>query len=267
MCRPLIRTGFALALGLTALAAGAGPAGVAVGDGAIDGRRIQPYAFTWRQCAANEGQWVAGGSITERAETVTEEDERYLRLEQVTRRPDGGGSTAVTWLRRSSLAPVRIDVRAHNADGVVLGGAHYTLGEAGYTGHKSRGDERKEVAGLLSSNMYHGMALGLPLAALSPNRTLPVELAASMVSFDASYRVIATSAGTEMLDIDGRRVEARLVDVEWHHKESGDVYPPGPDASGGRYWIVPDPPAGVPYVPRYQTDTYAVEFVRSVCPE
>jgi len=56
------------------------------------------------------------------------------------------------------------------------------------------------------------------------------------------------------------------VDVEWHHRESGDVYLPGPDASGGRYWIVTEPPAGFPYVPRYKTDTYAVEFVGGFCP-
>ena len=40
----------------------------------------------------------------------------------------------------------------------------------------------------------------------------------------------------------------------------------GPDASGGRYWVVPEPPDGFPYVPRYKTDTYAVEFVRNTCP-
>lgn len=87
-----------------------------------------------------------------------------------------------------------------------------------------------------------------------------------MVGFDATYDVIAVWAGKETLDFHGQKIEARLIDVEWHHRESGDVYPPGPDASGGRYWVVPNPPSGFPYVPRYQTDTYAVEFTAGICP-
>ena len=53
---------------------------------------------------------------------------------------------------------------------------------------------------------------------------------------------------------------------KWHHRETGDIYPPGPDATGGRYWVVPDPPPGIPYVLRYKTDAYAVEFEREYCP-
>ena len=105
------------------------------------------------------------------------------------------------------------------------------------------------------------------LASTEPElRHMIDELIASMMNFDASYLVRAEWVGSEMLDFQGRQIEAWLVDIEWHHQELGDIYPPGPNASGGRYWVVPDPPDGFPYVPRYKTDTYAVEFIESVCP-
>ena len=65
----------------------------------------------------------------------------------------------------------------------------------------------------------------------------------------------------------GRDVDVWLVDVEWHHLETGDIYAAGPDASGGRYWVVRNPPPGFPYVPRYKTDTYTIEFIADLCPD
>jgi len=113
--------------------------------------------------------------------------------------------------------------------------------------------------------MWHGGALGLPLATLAADR-YPIEFASSMMAFDGTYRTIATLHGTEMLDHDGDAVEALLVDVEWHHHETGDVYAPGPDASGGRYWLVIDPPDGFAHVPQYKTDTYLVSTLIDACP-
>ena len=107
--------------------------------------------------------------------------------------------------------------------------------------------------------------MGLPLATLDYQGE-PVEFAASMINFDATYKVIATWAGTETFEHNGQDVEATMVDIHWIHNEIGDVYPGGPDESGGRYWLVKNPPEGFPYVPRYKTDTYAVEFVQGACP-
>jgi hypothetical protein len=129
-----------------------------------------------------------------------------------------------------------------------------------------RGEETQELSGSITSDMLNGAALGLPLATLGYQKQ-PLEFMASMMSFDGTYNVTAEWVGKETLTFDGENVEAWLIDVEWHHRESGDIYPPGPDASGGRYWVVNDPPDGFPYVPRYQTDTYNVEFVRNTCPE
>lgn len=99
------------------------------------------------------------------------------------------------------------------------------------SGESRRGDEVTNLGGQVDSSMWHGNALGLVLATIDTS------------------------------------VEVLLVDVEWHHNESGDVYPLGPNASGGRYWIVTDPPPGIPYVPQYRTDTYLVSTLLDGCPE
>ncbi len=262
-----ILIGLAIALYLSAGPVFAGPKVVAMGDGVIDGTKIRPYEHTWRQCSISEGGWVDGGTLTERMTEASENGQNYLVHEQDTLRPDGGRSLSETYLVRNTLAPAHIEVHVYDAEANEVGAARYEFNQSGYSGYKARGEQRQSVSGKLNSGMYNGMAFGLPLATLDSDTQLPVELSAFMVSFDASYRVIATKAGSEKLKIGDQTVTASLVDVEWHHNESGDVYPAGPDASGGRYWIVSNPPPGVPYVPRYKTDTYAIEIVPSVCPE
>jgi len=227
----------------------------------IDGTRIQPYALTWRQCAIKDEKWINTGSLEEELVAI---GEQVFRHRQIGSPGNGVVSRSDTFFDRASFAPLRIETTI-TRDGVTIAYAERVLDDAGYTGHTLRDGERKEVSGAISSQMLHGMAMGLPLAAMDvPDG--PVSFLASMMSFDATYTVIATWVGTETISYDGTEIIAALVDVEWHHRESGDVYPPGPDASGGRYWIVTEPPDGFPYVPRYKTDTYAVEFVGGFCP-
>ncbi len=144
-------------------------------------------------------------------------------------------------------------------DGVRTAYSERRLSTDGYSGFSVKSGKRRSLIGAISSGMLHGAAMGLPLSTMD-YQDEPVEFVASMIGFDATYDVIAEWVGRETLHVDGRDIEAWLIDVEWHHRESVDVYPSGPDASGGRYWVVADPPEGVPYVPRYRTDTYIVDF-------
>lgn len=250
MLRFLIAT-FTLVLAVSALA----DQRMTVGDGRIDGTRIEPYTFSWHQCTKQDEQWVDAGMVSE---TLTVIGNHVLRQRQVSARAGRPVSTTSTYFDRASFAPLRIETEV-TKDGDRLVYIEHVLGTDGYSGYRERGEERTEISGKISSNMLHGMAMGLPLAAMDvPDE--PVRFLASMVSFDGTYDVVASWSGTETLRIGNADAVAHRVDVEWHHHESGDVYPPGPDASGGRYWIVPDPPPGVPYVPRYRTDTYIVDF-------
>lgn len=232
-----------------------------LGDGRIDGRKLRPYALSWQQCGIVEGQWQAASPL---AEELTIVDEHTFRLRQTSRQPGGTVVTSDTFMDRTTLAPLRMEMVA-TVDGNRVASAERQLTRDGYTGVQIRGDETKKLAGKISSTMLHGGAMGLPLATMDWQSDI-VEFQASMMSFDATYKVKARWVGKETLTIDDQKILAWLIDVEWLHEETGDVYPPGPDASGGRYWVVPNPPDGIPNVPIYKTDSYVVEFGHDVCP-
>ena len=191
--------------------------------------------------------------------------EQISRLRQFTQQPDGVEIESTTYFDHSSFAPLRMETRVTAADGSSLADSWHNLNTDGYTGISTRGGVRQEVSGKISALMLHGGAMGLPLTTLAGNNK-PVTFRASMMQFDAIYEVKIEWSGTETIEHQGNKFQAFLADVRWQHHESSDVYPPGPDASGGQYWLVPNPPAGFPYVPRYQTDSYAVEFYPLVCP-
>ncbi len=233
-----------------------------VGDGQIDGTKLLPYRLTWQQCSLQDGEWQSQGTLTEELVLI---GPRVLRHRQVSVQPSGVTSRSDVFFDRASFAPLRMEMQA-TRDGETLIKAERQLTADGYSGVVVQGENSKTLHGAISSNMLHGGAMGLPLATL-PDQETPIEFVASMIGFDGTYDVVAEWVGKETLVFEGGEIEASLVDVEWHHRESGDVYPPGPDGSGGRYWIVPNPPAGFPYVPRYKTDSYAVEFVDGTCPK
>lgn len=233
---------------------------IRMGSQHINGERIASYQYTWRQCARQEDAWTDQGNITEQAQVIGD----LLRIRQVTQRPDGGQSKVTHYLKRGSLSPLRSEVTHYTPDGQTAAEMVHELDDKGYHSLIQQGHQRKTQQGEINTGMFNGVILGLPVALIEPS-LYPVKLPASMLVFDAVYDVILTDAGTATLDFDGRPVETRMIDVEWHHLGQGDIYPPGPDASGGRYWVTADPPDGFPYVARYKTDTYAVEFIADTC--
>jgi hypothetical protein len=231
-----------------------------IGDGLIDGTRLKPYELTWQQCSFQDGQSQGQGSLVEKLVVIGD----IVRHRQSAVQPNGTVSRSDTYFDRSSLAPLRMEMEA-SMGGKRLVYMERELEADGYTGIAMQGDQSKALEGSISSVMLHGGVMGLPLATMD-FQDEPVEFLASMVGFEATYDVIAEWVDKETLEFDGQKIEAWLIDVEWHHRETGDVYPPGPNASGGRYWVVRNPPDGYPYVPRYKTDTYAVDFDGFFCP-
>ncbi len=263
--QPQLRALLALALAsglMFVFPAQAEPAPDSIAGLRLNTAALAPYEHTWQQCALVEGEWRDQGPMTEQLAVV---GENMLRLRQTSQRADGVVSEATVYFDRRTFAPQRMETRISGPDGAQLARVERTLGPDGYSGTLYQDGQRKSLHGKISSGMFHGGALGLPLAALGEQKK-PVSFPASMMSFDATYEVQASWVGVETLQHEGKPVTAATVDVRWHHNESGDVYPPGPDASGGRFWLVPSPPDGFPYVPAYRTDTYAVEFVRAICP-
>ena len=58
-----------------------------------------------------------GGVMNERMTRVAEDGREYLRHEQEAQQPDGGGSLSVTYFDAETLGPMRVEVKAHDADG------------------------------------------------------------------------------------------------------------------------------------------------------
>ena len=233
---------------------------VELGDGSIDGEGLTPYKLRWQQCSWQDGEQVAGAPLIEALVVIN--DFTY-RLRQISDAGNGVRSQANVYLDRQTLAPQRLESEIVR-NGERVRGMSVRFASGGYEGTRTGPDGDSDVTGAASNTMLHGMALGLPLAAMGPQDTA-IRVGASMVAFDATYDVTATWVGPDELLHDGQVVESWMVDVDWHHRENGDRYPPGPDASGGRYWVVSDPPSGFPHVPIYKTDTYAVEFVSRFC--
>ena len=257
-----IRRFFGAVLATIVTAASWASESMQMGDGTVKGQRIHEYEISWLQCLKGDDAWTAASPLTERMVSIGD----VLRLTQSADPQPGVTTESVTYFERESMAPLRMEQRALGPDGVAIASSTRVLDADGYSGHQVRGDTVTELGGSITSDMWHGGALGLPLATIDADE-FPVEFASSMMSFDGTYRTIATLAGRETLTHGGEDVEALLVDVEWHHIETGDVYPPGPDASGGRYWLVADPPEGFAHVPQYRTDTYLVSALMDACPE
>ena len=248
-------------LTLTASHAAMAASALVVGDGQIDGTKLAEYEHTWFQCTLVDKEWVSQPALTERLQRISDS---VLRLRH---KSDLDQETRVRvdmYFDRESFAPLFQEQEVLRGTETMVY-RERKIEADGYYGIDSQGGAVKEVRGKISSAMLHGGAMGLPLATL-PYQGEPLTFAAAMLSFDGTYEVTADWVGTDELQHEGKTIELWLIDVAWLHHETGDTYPPGPDASGGRYWIANSPPTGVPYVIRYKTDTYAVEFEKAVCP-
>ncbi len=246
---------------LTACVAVADPTQVQIGDGQISGMSLSSYDFVWSQCGATEGVWSTSPNLSERAVVI---GDAMLRLTQSSS-SEQGNSTSTAYLDRASLSPVRFERKMSPPDGSAAMTLEHTLSEDGYHLVMRQGEQMRSKDGSIGSNMYDGASLGLALSRLSFDVDA-YAFQSSMIGMEATYSTIATLAGRETVQHGDDALNVMLVDVEWHHDQKGEIYLPGPNESGGRYWIVQNPPEGVPYVLRYQTDTYVVEFEPEVCP-
>lgn len=233
-----------------------------MGDGQVNGMTIAPYEFIWSQCNFSEDRWVSTAPLTEEVVLIGNE---MLRLRQTTGTPSARMTIFTAYMDRASLSPRRMEIEITTPDGAGDASAIRDIDEEGYTGVTRRGGQQSPASGVINSQMFHGGALGLALQTLDFDHA-PYTFDASMMTMNATYVIDATLAGKDKIDFDGQLVDVLLVDVHWVHNESGDIYPPGPDASGGRYWIAENPPENFPHVPRYKTDSYVVEFVPEFCP-
>ena len=157
---------------------------VTMGDGAINGEMIAPYKLTWRQCAFQDGEWKDGGALTEEAALI---GENILRVSQRSSGPGGRTAKSSVYFERQSLSPLRMEQEIAGPDGKVAMRRVHQLDETGYSATTESGDKVAKSSGNASTQMFHGGALGLPLATLNYENA-PFSFDASMIAFDATYK-------------------------------------------------------------------------------
>lgn len=231
---------------------------IIMGDGQIGGEELEPYDFTWTQCTFQDGEWVTGLPVRE---TLEIRSDGQFELSQFSSSPDGGQTVITHVLNAQSLQRTELIQKVKTPDGTELGSARLNFSSAGFT-IKAGDDEHP--GGTISSNMYGGAYLGLPLSTVDYSGGA-VALDAGMLAVQGTYRVEAFPMGVETIHLANASVDAQRVDVWWLHHESGDIYEPGPDSSGGRYWLLTTPQTDLPRVLAYKTDTYAIEFSPMTC--
>ena len=111
-----------------------------LGDGQIDGRKLQPYELTWQQCALQDGQWQSSGSFVEQLEPI---GDQVFRHRQINQRPDGGRSVSTSFFDRQSMALLRVEGDLYGPDGQLAAHSEYVFDSDGYKGRKRRGEESK----------------------------------------------------------------------------------------------------------------------------
>jgi|GEM_PF-2839872 len=231
---------------------------VFMGDGTITGAGIEPYDFSWTQCSYQDGEWTNMPSFRETLKIRADEE---LELTQIVLSPDGQRTEITHTLARSSLRRSAFSQTVTDADGTLSANASIRFSSEGFT---VLVENQEHPGGAITSNMYGGAYLGLPLSTLDYSLGSFV-LEAGMLAVQGTYRVEAIPAGIENMVVGERSVVAQRVDVSWFHFESGDTYEPGPNGSGGRYWLLTSPETGLPRVLAYKTDTYAIEFSPKTC--
>lgn len=231
---------------------------IVMGDGQINGDQIEPYDFVWTQCTFQAGEWVNGPPLRE---TLEIRSDGNFELSQFSDAPDGQRTVITHVLDRQSLRRIELTQTVIAPDDTRSERARLRFSVDGFT-VQAGGEERP--GGAISSNMYGGAYLGLPLSTLDYSSGT-FALDAGMLAVQGTYRVNALPAGAETISLDVGSIETQRVDVWWLHHESGDVYEPGPDSSGGRYWLRASNRTDLPRVLAYKTDTYAVEYSPMTC--
>ena len=222
---------------------------------------VSEYSYTWHQCALQEGNWITMPNLTEDLSVIRED---LVRLRQTTVMPNGMLQLSTQYYDRVTFAPLKleVDVGAPGQDRVYQ--ARYTLDASGFKGSVKRSDGETAISGVITSQMLNGTTMGLPLAMIG-DWNLPTFFKASMMSFEGSYEVTAEKVGTKLIKISDEEVEVLQIDVHWKHLESGDIYAPGPNETGGQYWVLSNASDHLPHVIRYKTDSYAIEFTPLTC--
>lgn len=244
--------------------AAAEPATVAVGDRAVSGTTIGPYRATWTQKVKQEGAWVDGGTISEEAQVTTHEGKEALRHVQTVKNPSGQGAESTMIFERASLAPRFLRQQILNPPPGAPSEQTFTFQGPRIERRVTLGSgEIKSSAEELPMPMFYGMTFGLVIATLPLEEGYEARLPVAIPQQGYKSWVVVRVVGRERYTAKGGKpVQAWLVETDWVDLDSGEITSKGgADEQGGVYAVVPHPPAGFPYVPKYANANVLIEVM------
>lgn len=232
----------------------------AVGSGEIDGLRLLPY----ERAAYAIGRTDKDGPL-EVGETV-----RAAAIQTMSLRPDRRDGREV-WVRSFETAragdPTVLASGEIVMDRRTLAPISSTLERGGATTEieydwdgreiRATGAEIQSVDRLMLEAGAHETWVGAIDWAAVERAKIPAVLAGGGGAWWAVPRVV----GREQVELgDGQRREAFVIEMDWWSMDSDNpTFTPGGGANGtagtgGKYWVLADPPDGMPPVVRIQTE-------------
>ena len=264
-------TQLALILALVAFfgasAAGAGDAAqIEIGSSHVNGQGIRAYEARWSQSVAKEGQWAEMAVIEETASVEPggkrDGSPEVLVHTQTTLVNAGPRITNTMRFERGTLRPMSLRQTIENGPEGSPPEVLFDFQDEAIVGTAKLPGGDKSFQVETEAPMFYGMTFGLVLAALPLEDGFEAELPASMPQGRTTYTVRARVVGKESFPGPGSKpVQAWAVETDWIDKATGEVSPGGADASGGTYYVVLDPPAGFPYVPKYANESIRIEMI------
>lgn len=253
-------------MSLTSAAPAALPAAktLLVGDRSVKGKTITAFDNAWLT--------TNGVRITETARRETLDGRDVLiRLQVWPLQPGIDLHTELT-LDAKTLETVSLHREVKGLpEGAGLGEkpiiSHWDFDGADYTLSVTHSDEPVVSHGALDQPMFDGGGLGLVIAALPLKAgyearipiAMPLDLAPELTRYWAIVRVNGRESVTGP---DGKDVRAWVVDVDWADYDTDEITSKGgAEESGGAYYVVPRPPEGFPFVPRYVNAGSSIDVV------
>lgn len=237
---------------------------LAIGARSVEGRRIGSYEARWRQRTLQEGEWLDTGIIEEKAEIARWEGQDVLRHTQITTQ-DAGKMKVINRIDfdRATLSPLHLRQTFENGPPQAPDEIVFRFEKTRIAGEAHKGEKSRTFETPTEEPMFYGMTFGLVLAALPLAEGYEAEMPVSMPQMRTGYTVRAKVVGQETYqDAQGKPVTAWVVETEWKDRASGEVSPGGASRSGGAYSVIPRPPKGLPYVPKYINDTVRIEVLQ-----
>lgn len=235
-----------------------------VGDPRIDGASLQPYEGVWSVGTVGKagplrpGERIRATNISLQKLERAELDGRTVWRRTVLQKETGTDAeliTAIIYMELESLRPIR--ALAQQPGATPLGFDYdwdaFTVRTLG---------AGTDAPALMTADlvMFEAAAHEIWMSALPYTEGFTAKIPALMASAEAKYWAVPRVVGSEIVDPgDGTELDAWVVELDWWGMGADNSYFPGGGrndtaGSGGKYWILKDPPAGMGRVFRVRTE-------------